>query len=203
MNSVRSSRLECNPSRCGACKPASRVGTEFAFAGIQNNHPDREISVSRTKRLTLALAGIAALGGASAGQAKVIALQSSVNTVAPGSPATFANLAQRADGHGDYVQSAYHERSYGILSPSAANNANYEPAAARHGMQSFRELSDDDAPKKVNGGASSGPFGPTGSRYDRPRGMTDGCVTLLTLCALAAYQLRRKQQLLKRLPFSP
>ena len=149
------------------------------------------------------LLGLTALGAAGAGQGKVMVLDTSPNMEKPLTPDIFATLTRRADNfHGNYVQSAYLERPYGILSLSAATNANYEPAAARRGMKSFRELSGSDTNEKLTGGGASYSQGSTVSRDDAATGITDGFVSLLTICGLAVYQLCRKQQLLKHLPLS-
>ena len=88
------------------------------------------------------------------------------------------------------------------LSTPAATNVNYEPAAALGGMRSFRELSQDRTREQLSSGAPHGSFGSTVSGEDGASGITDACVTLLTICGLAVFQLRRKQQLLKHLPLS-
>lgn len=151
----------------------------------------------------VALLGIAALGMASISQGKVIVLDASPNTEAVAAPRVFATLGRRADNsHRNYVQSAYLERPYGILSVPAAINANYEPAAARGGLRSFRELSDDRTREQLSGNSPHGSFGSTVSGDDGATGVADACVTLLTICGLAACQLRRKQQLLRHLPLS-
>jgi hypothetical protein len=151
------------------------------------------------KGWNVALLGIAALGMAGVSEGKVLALDAAPNTAV----AAFTTLGRQADNlPGNYVQSAYFERPYGILSVSAATNVNYEPAEARDGMQSFRELSADDTRTQLSGGRVYGSFGSTVSEKDGATGITDACVTLLTICGLAVYQLRRKQQLLKHLPLS-
>jgi hypothetical protein len=150
----------------------------------------------------VALLGLAALGVAGISQGKVIVLDPSPNTMAV-DPGALATLARRSDAHHlNYVQSAYIERPYGILSAPAATNANYEPAAARGGMKSFRELSNDRTREQISGSSAHGSFGSTASGGDGATGITDACVTLLTICGLAVYQLGRKQQLLKHLPLS-
>ena len=147
----------------------------------------------------VALLGLAALGVAGISQGKVIVLDPSPNTMAVTAGA-FATLARRSDSHHrNYVQSAYIERPYGILSAPAATNANYEPAAALGGMKSFRELSNDRTREQISGSSAHGSFGSTAARDDGATGITDAGVTLLTICGLAIYQLRRKQQLLKHL----
>ena len=151
------------------------------------------------KGWNVALLGIAALGVAGAGEGKVMVLDAVPNT----DVTTFSTLVRQADNrHGNYVRSAYFERPHGIPSVSAAINVNYEPAAARGGMQSFRELSADDTRTQLSGGRVYGSSGSTVSEKDGATGITDACVTLLMICGLAVYQLRRKQQLLKHLPLS-
>ena len=150
----------------------------------------------------VALLGLAALGVTGISQGKVIMLDPSPNTMAVTAGA-FATFSRRSDLHlRNYVQSAYIERPYGILSTPAATNANYEPAAARVGMKSFRELSNDRTREQISGSSAHGSFGSTASGEDGATGITDACVTLLTICGLAVYQLGRKQQLLKHLPLS-
>ena len=148
----------------------------------------------------VALLGIAALGVASVSQGKVIVLDASPNTdtIASGVFVAFDPRTEHQDRN--YVQSAYLERPYGILSPPAVANANYEPAEARSRLKSFRELSKDRTPEQVSGSSIQGSFASTVSEDDGETGMTDAGVTLLMLCGLAAFQLRRKQQLLKHLP---
>ena len=151
----------------------------------------------------VALLGIAALGLVSVCQGKVIVLDAAPNTSASVTPGAFATFARRSDlHHRNYVQSAYIERPYGILSAPAVTNANYEPAAARSGMKSFRELSNDRLREQLSGTSTRGSFESTVSADDGATGITDACVTLLTICGLVVYQLRRKQQLLKHLPLS-
>ena len=151
----------------------------------------------------VALLGIAALGVVGVCQGKVIVLDAAPNTGAVVAPGAFATLAWRSDlHHRNYVQSAYIERPYGILSASAAINANDEPAAARGGLKSFRELSDDRTREQLSGSSPHGSFGSTASGDDGATGVADACLTLLTICGLVIYQLRRKQQLLKHLPLS-
>jgi hypothetical protein len=150
----------------------------------------------------VALLGLAALGVASISQGKVVIIDASPNTDAAVPSRVFApQFLRHGNFRGNYVQSAYLERPYGILSAAAATNANYEPAAALSGMKSFRELTDDRT-REQSSGSTHGSFGSTVSGEDGATGITDACVTLLTLCGLAAYQLSRKQQLLKHLPLS-
>jgi hypothetical protein len=151
----------------------------------------------------VALLGLAALGMASISQGKVVILDASPNTDATVTSRVFApQFLRHSNYRGNYVQSAYLERPYGILSAAAATNANYEPAAALSGMKSFRELTDDRTREQSSGSSPHGSFGSTVSGEDGATGITDACVTLLTLCGLAAYQLSRKQQLLQHLPLS-
>ncbi len=159
--------------------------------------------MSPAKGWRVTLAGIVALGAASAGQSKAIVLDGPANTPAGDTPGLLTTLAHEADKHGNYVHSAYVERPYGILSWSAATKANYEQSAAQRGMESFRELSNSDAREQVFGRGASDFTGTSLSQRNRTTGIADVWITLLTICGLAAYQLRRKQQLLKRLPFSP
>jgi hypothetical protein len=154
----------------------------------------------RSTSWKVALFGVAALGSASVGQSKVIVLDTSANTGWNTSGA-LTNFSQPFDDNAHYVQSAYIERPYGILSRPAAISANHESAGARLGMESFRQLSNNDARERVNGGTKDS-FMSILSRSDDGTGIADACVTLLILCGLAGYQLRRKQQLLKRLPSS-
>jgi hypothetical protein len=150
----------------------------------------------------VALLGIAALGAASICQGKVVVLDDTPSTHVV-TPRVFA-LTRRSENYRvNYVHSsAYLEPPYGILSTPAAANANYESAAARGGMKSFRELSDDRTREQLSGTGPHGSFESTASEDDGASGVADACVTLLTICGLAAYQLRRKQQLLKHLPLS-
>jgi hypothetical protein len=151
----------------------------------------------------VALLGIAVLGLVSVCQGKVIVLDATPNTSADVTPGAFAAFARRSDlHHRNYVQSAYIEPPYGILSAPAATNANYEPAAALGGNKSFRELSNDRTREQISGSSAHGSFGSTAARDDGATGITDAFVTLLTICGLAVYQLRRKQQLLRHLPLS-
>ena len=150
------------------------------------------------KGRTVALLGLAALGVASISQGKVVVLDGSPNTDASITPRVFSpQFLRHGNYRGNYVQSAFFESPYGILSNAAATNANYEPAAALSGMKSFRELTDDRTRVQTSGNSTHGSFGSTVSGEDGTTGITDACVTLLTLCGLAAYQLSRKQQLLK------
>jgi hypothetical protein len=159
--------------------------------------------VKDMKGRKVALLGLAALGVASICHAKVVVLDTAPNSEAAVTPRVFApQFLRQGNYRGNYVQSAYLERPYGILSAPAATNANYEPAAAPGGMKSFRELTDDRTPEQSSGSSTRGSFESTVSGEDGATGITDACVTLLTICGLAAFQLSRKQQLLKHLPLS-
>jgi hypothetical protein len=151
----------------------------------------------------VALLGVTALGVAGVSQGKVVVLDAFPNTGDSAAPGIFdAVVRQTYNRPGNYVQSAYLERQYGILPEPAVTNANYEPAAARSGTKSFRELSGNNTRDELNSGGASDSFESTVSGDGAATGMTDVCVSLLTICGLAAYQLRRKQQSLKHLPLS-
>ncbi len=159
--------------------------------------------MSPAKGWQVTLVWIAACGATSLAQSKAIVLDAPPNTPARDTPGLLTTLARQSYNYEDYVHSVYVERTYGILSWSAATKANYEQVAARRGMESFRELSANDAREQVNGDGASDSFGTGISQRNRTTGIADVWITLLTICGLAAYQLRRKQQLLKRLPFPP
>jgi len=160
--------------------------------------------VSGTHGWKVTLLGIALLAGAGLGQAKAVILNASNGTPAADSQNALTRVSRQSDSSMDYVQLRAStlglEQSYGILALSA--NEQYsnkgESTAARGGIESFRELSDNNERRTVpdrNGGSTS--------LYNGERGTTSAGVALLIMGGLATYQLRRKQQLLKHLPFSP
>jgi hypothetical protein len=80
--------------------------------------------VKEMKGRRVAVLGLAALGVASICQGKVVVLDTPPNTETTATPGVFVpQFLRYGNFRGNYVQSAYLEHPYGILSPAAATNA--------------------------------------------------------------------------------
>jgi hypothetical protein len=159
----------------------------------QENHNDcGEKSVSRTNSWRLTLVGIALLAATAASEAKVIVLGPSLTEPAANTAGALRRVARQPDDSGADYASGY--QMLDLHGPM--QNL---PAAAQHDIRSFRELSDDSTLRDPRSHYASDSDGQSPS----PTGTTDAGIALLIICGLAVYQLRRKHQLLKRLPFSP
>ncbi|MDB6008678.1 MAG: hypothetical protein JWL65_928 [Gammaproteobacteria bacterium] len=153
--------------------------------------------MSTVKSWKLALAGVVALSGATAGNTKVIALNASASTLA-GREGSSEHMLGQPNTFIDYVKSGYV-----VPGLAAAHAYGYDARQdLRSGMESFRE--------RLNAGAAwlahdigTGDSRPsTGSKRAAGIRETDTGMILLTIGTLVTYQLRRKQRLLRQSPFA-
>jgi len=159
--------------------------------------------LSRTNGWVTVL-GITLLAGAAASHAKVLVLDASARASPTETAGVLTPVSRQSDSRPDYAPSGAWasgpDRPYDSLSSAANGDYSNEDTltAAERGMESFREVSGSDELRAV-----SSRDGLTTSRYNGESDTTNTGIALLIMGGLTAYQLRRKQQLLRRLPFSP
>jgi hypothetical protein len=138
------------------------------------------------KSWKLALAGVVALGSATAGAAKVIALDASASAIVGGEADSSGHMPGQPNSFTDYVKSGYIVPGLAVAS----------------GMESFRELSNAGASWMAHDVGTGDTDSWAGSARSSGIRETHTGMILLTIGTLVAYQLRRKQQLLKQPPFA-
>ena len=153
------------------------------------------------KSWKLALAGVVALSSATAGTAKVIALDASASAMVGGEAGSSGHIPGQPNSFTDYEKSGY------VVPGLAAARYRYDPqynyrVAIASGMESFRELSNAGASWMAHDVGTGDTDSWAGSAHSSGIRETPTGMILLTIGTLVTYQLRRKQQLLKQPPFA-